>query len=412
MADVCIVFILHHADRLRPARALENAASHTDCIDEAATKESLRAAASVSFLPALKLLREVVDRTDGAVRFGLCPTGPFLRNVELHHGALLRSLHKLNATGAVEWICAPRDWSILSIYPGEHFTHELEVHAATIQRLFGVHPTTAANTELIYDNSVARRAAAAGMKLVLCGCADAQLAGRTANRVYRAAADAQIKVLARHVALSDDWGLRFSDPAWTCFPLKPETYAAWIADGLATSGGSVCPIMLHLADLGITHPKESGIFSFNRRLLGLLVRRGLNLVTPREAADRAGALSNLDMLDVPQATSGWGPAFDLAPWLGNAMQSNALHLLRKALGGLPAEVSPATRELEAAHMNDLLGLCAVDHLQAMRHAGSSGRGERTAEERRRPAGRDSAYDAYIDYTTALRCAMQRLRDAE
>lgn len=409
MADVCIVFILHHAERLRPPRAPTDSGGRWVCVDQPGTKESLKAAASVSLLPALKLLREAVDRTHGAVRFGLCPTGPFLRNVELHHSALLHSLQKLNATGAVEWICGPRDWSILSIYPGEHFTRELEFQAATIQRLFGVQPTTAANSELIYDNSVARRAAAAGMKLVLCGYADTQLAGRTANRVYRAAADAHIKVMARHVALSDDWGLRYSDPAWICFPLKPETYAGWIADGLAKSGGSVCPIMLHLSDLGITHPKESGIFSFTRRLLGLLVRRGLTLVTPREAADRAGALSHLDVLDVPQATSGWGPAFDLAPWLGNAMQSNALHLLRKALGGLPGVASTAAPEREVARTNDLLALCAVDHLRAMRHAGAA---TGAAEERRRPAARDSAYDAYIDYTTALRHAMGRLRDAE
>ena len=39
----------------------------------------------------------------------------------------------------------------------------------------------------------------------------------------------------------------------------------------------------------------------------------------------------MPVLDVPQATSGWGPTFDLAPWLGNAMQSNALYLLRQAV---------------------------------------------------------------------------------
>ena len=47
-----------------------------------------------------------------------------------------------------------------------------------------------------------------------------------------------------------------------------------IAGGLAETGGTVCPIMLHLSDLGLTHGKESGIFSFTRRLLTALVRDG------------------------------------------------------------------------------------------------------------------------------------------
>src|SRR5688572_16641385 len=269
MADVCLVFLLHHAERLRHVRSFDATAADDTCVDELQTTESLRQAASRSFLPALKLLREAVESSHGAVRFGLCPTGPFLRSAERRHSALMRSLHKLNATGAVEWICSPADGSILSVFPGDHLRRGLERQAAALERLFGSRPTSAANTELIYDNSVAREAAAAGMRLVLCGHADRQLAGRTANRIYRAAGDAGVSVMARHVGLSDDWGLRFSDTTWACHPLKPETYVDWIARGLAESGGAVCPIMIHLGDLGLTHSKESGIFSFTRRVLTL-----------------------------------------------------------------------------------------------------------------------------------------------
>ena len=109
---------------------------------------------------------------------------------------------------------------------------------------------------------------------------DRQLAGRTANRVYRAAADAGTRVLARHVGLSDDWGIRFSDEEWACHPLTADTYVDWIAGGLAQTGGTVCPIMLHLSDLGLTHPKESLVFSFTRRLLTSLGKHGLTMVTP------------------------------------------------------------------------------------------------------------------------------------
>ena len=392
MPEVCLVFLMHQPERLLHVTAFNDAADPGNCIDLAQSTESLRQAASRSFLPALKLLREAVERTHGAVRFAVCPTGPLLRCTEGHHGALIRSLQKLNATGAVEWVCSPADASILSIFPGDHLRRQFEAQAATIQRLFGIRPTTAANTELIYDNAVARQAAAAGMRLVLCGHGDRQLAGRTANRVYRAAGDAGVKVMARHVGLSDDWGVRFSDPSWACYPLKPETYVDWIAGGLAETGGTVCPIMLHLSDLGLTHGKESGIFSFTRRLLTALLRRGIGMVTPTQAAERAGVMTGLDVLDIPQATSGWGPRYDLSCWLGNAMQSNALHLLRSALGRSGKQ--DGARRAEA-----LVRLSAADHLAAMRHKRGDGH---SAEDRRRPSPYESPYEAYLDYTNALK----------
>lgn len=257
MADVCLVFLLHHAERLRRGSEADSASLRGGVIDEVQTTESLRQAGSRSFLPALKLLRAVIEKSQGAVRFGLCPSGPFLRSAELHHSALMRSLDRLNATGAVEWIGSPADGSILSIFPGDHLRHGLERQAAAIGRLFGVRPTSALNTEFIYDNDVARQAAAAGMRLVLSGYADRQLGGRTANRIYRSAREPGIKVMARHVGLSDDWGVRFSDPTWACHPLKAETYVDWVARGLAETGGDVCPIMLHLGDLGLANPRRA-----------------------------------------------------------------------------------------------------------------------------------------------------------
>ncbi len=399
MPEVCLVFLLHHPERLRHVRAFDDDADFGNYVDERATTDALRTAASRSFLPALKLLREAAERSQGVIRFGICATGPLLRSAERHHGALMRSLHRLGGTGAVEWIAAPWDHSILGLFSNDHLAGQLGRSADEIQRLFGDRPTTAANTELIYDNAVPRAAATAGMRMVLCGNADRQLAGRTANRVYRAAGDAPVKVLARQVGLSDDWGIRFGDPTWPCHPLKPETYADWITGSLAESGGNVCPIIIHLADLGMTHPKETGIFSFTRRLLGLLVKRGVKFATPAQAGEAAGPIARLDVVDIPQATSGWGPRFDLSPWLGNAMQSNALHLLRQA----------ADRVQGGPGADALVTLVAADHLHAMRHGIPRPMAETPgpAEERRRPSAFESPYDAYLDCTNAVRHLLGR-----
>lgn len=403
MPDVCLAFIVHHAERLRHVRVFDQETRIDSYVDGQATAADLRRVANAAFLPALRLLREVAEKSEGRLRFGLAPTGPFLRSAQAHYPALLKALQRLETSGVVEWIATPADYSILSVIPEYELAPMLARQADLIESLFGTRPTTAANTEFIYDNRVAAEAAKAGMHTVLPGYADRQLSGRSANRLYAAAGGAGIRLLARNVGLSDDWGVRFSDREWPCHPLTAETYASWIRASLETSGGEVCPLYLHLRDLGVTHDQESGIFTFTRRLLKTLLKSGVRFVTPSELS--APAAEPPEMLDVPQATSSCGPHFDLSPWLGNAMQCNALRLLQTASGPNRARLERDER---------LLPVLAADHLWHMRYStlGKTGsRAERAgtggasdAETRRRCSPFDSPYEAYLDYTNALRHA--------
>jgi alpha-amylase len=400
MPDVCLVFVVHHAERLRHVRVFDQDQRFDSYVDERATAADLKRLATDSFLPALRLLRETAEKSDGRLRFSLAPTGPFLRVVRAHHPALLKALERLEASGRVEWIATPVDYSILSILPEFPLAPRLARQADVIESMFGRRPTTAMNTEFIFDNNIAQEARHAAMRTVLVGYADRQLHGRTANRLYAAAEGVPVRLLARHVGLSDDWGVRFSDPNWSCHPLSPATYASWVLSGVEATGGDVCPLFLHLRDLGMTHTRDSGVFTFVRQLLNTLLKHGVNFVTPADLADQAEG-KQLEVLDVPQSTSGWGPNFDLSPWLGNAMQCNALQLLKTAAPAGDGEIGPGNR---------LLPLLAADHLRHMRYpplAGTGAPGDTvtTAEDRRRPSPFESPYEAYLDYTNALRHVM-------
>lgn len=397
MPDVCLVFVVHHAERLRHVRVFDQDQRFENYVDERATAADLKQLATASFLPALRLLRETAEKSEGRLRFGLAPTGAFLRAVRAHHPALLKALERLEESGVVEWIATPVDYSILSILPEFPLAPRWSRQAEQIESTFGRRPSTAMNTEFIYDNLVAVEASRAGMDTVLLGYADRQLHGRTANRLYAAAGGAPVRLLARHVGLSDDWGVRFSDTDWSCHPLSPATYASWVLSSVEDTGGEICPLFLHLRDLGVTHDRGSGIFTFTRQLLNTLLKRGAHFVTPGDLAASGKDPAMLEVLDVPQATSGWGPAFDLSPWLGNAMQCNALQMLKKA-------VPPGGAELD--EHSPLLPLLAADHLRHMRYW-SVPRADGDdkvagAEDRRRPSPFESPYEAYIDYTNALR----------
>ena len=162
MPDVCLVFYLHHAERLKHVRAFDDDQDFDDYVDETATAESLRELSRESFLPALRLLRDAVTRGEGSFRVGVVPTGPLLRSARRHNAPLMRAMHQLNETQGVEWVASPADGSVLSLQPGDHFQRQLADQADALAELFGRRPTTACDTQFLYDNTTADRAAGVG----------------------------------------------------------------------------------------------------------------------------------------------------------------------------------------------------------------------------------------------------------
>ena len=423
MSSICLVLLAHHSERLRPISEFDvddtapgDAVDASKVVDDEATRQSLAELAEQALLPAMTLLAKLLDK-HAAFNFALAPTGPLLRSAELHEPTKT-ALEHLCRHERVSLIATPGDRSILSILPTFHATAQLDAARKSLGKRFGKRVRTAANTELIYDDAFAERARLAGFSHVLCGLADRHLGGRSANVAYRApsSADGSITVVARQAGLSDDLGVRFSDPAWEPGPIDAETYADWVRGSLDQSSGNAVPIVLHLSDFGRTHPGP-GLLTLLEDLPEALFKRGIGFTAPGELkapADR--------VLSVPQATSAWSPACDLSPWLSNAMQSNVLDQLNTVLrdvneldasGSAPEKVAEARRVLEV--------LAASDHLAAMRYRPMPDSIKATrvdeptvdlsaasAELRRRPPAWDSAYDAYLAVSLHLRKLSKQL----
>lgn len=389
------MLLVHLPERLCRVRAFDGPEiDFGDYVDVEGTVADVEAGLGGALGDAFGLVTTLLrDHADARhpFRVALSPSGPTLRCARRHEG-LRTALAALNTAGGegVEWIAEPFDRSILSVLPGDHVTRQWRLGADEIERQFGVRPTSGANTELIYDDTVATRAAAAGLNLVLCGMANSNLNGRSANRPYRDASGA-MTVLARNTALSDDLGVRLGDESWACHPLSAKTFADWVANALEQSGGSVCPIYLHLADVA----REAGLRALLKALPGELASRGVAFALPRQYAG-----TGEDTLHVPQATSAVEPTHDLRLWLGNAMQSNVMSLLSRAAAAVGGGGGDDTTAATAFGT-----LAACDLLAATRfridRAAETPR-QALVERSRRPSPYESPYDAYLDHTNALR----------
>lgn len=322
LASVCFYLQAHQPWRLRRYSVFDN---DTHYFDTYRNGELCRKIAHRCYLPLNRLLLELIQQHEGRFRLACSISGSALEQFEHYTPEVLDTFHRLNDTGCVEFLAETYSHSLSFLYSREEFAEQVRLHRQRIQELFGQEPAVFRNTELIYNNDLAHYVEKMGFRGVLSEGVDAILGSRSPDFLYRAPGTRQLVLLLRNHRLSEDISLRFSDQSWAEWPLTAEKYAGWINQ--VNGNGYVVNLFLRSEALGDHQPAETGIFDFLRYLPGEILKHPDNdFKTPSEVI---AAYPAQDEYDVPHMISWSDVERDLAPWLGNAMQSNALHELYK-----------------------------------------------------------------------------------
>jgi alpha-amylase len=345
MASVCIYFQVHQPFRLRRYSAFD---AQPNYFDDYHNERILEKVAKHCYLPATELLLQLIERHEGRFRLAFSLTGLVIEQFEQWCPPLIDRFKALADTGCVEFLGETYHHSLAFLYSREEFDAQVRMHSEAMQRLFGQTPRVFRHTELIYNNELSRHMAAMGGYVgLLSEGADQILGQRRPNLVYRAAggetggdaggggggdAGGGMKLLLKNYTLSDDIAFRFSNRSWPGYPLTAAKFAeavmAATRNGTADdepAGGGVCNLFMDFETFGEHQWAETGIFQFLEQMPdAILARKDMAFVTPGECIDRHAAA---DEFDVPHMISWADTERDLSAWLGNAMQSNALHEL-------------------------------------------------------------------------------------
>ena len=352
MASVCFYFQIHQPYRLRRYSVFDTDRHY---FDEYKNAEICRKVAARCYIPANELMLESIREHDGRFRISYSISGLALEQFEKYAPEVIESFQKLSATGCVEFLDETYDHSLSFLYSREEFRSQIELHRAKIQSLFGQQPRVFRNTELIYNNDLAHFISHMGYDAILTEGADSILGYRTPNAVYRPPHTNRLKLLVKNYRLSDDIAFRFSNRSWEQWPLTADKFAGWVTQ--INGHGSICNLFFDYETIGEHQWAETGIFDFMRHLPAAVMKASSenNFVTVSEAIDRYEPVGEID---VPHMVSWADTERDLSAWLGNAMQSNALHELYKMEGAL--------KELDDADLlNDWRKLTASDHFYYM-----------------------------------------------
>ncbi|MHC4087977.1 MAG: glycoside hydrolase family 57 protein, partial [Planctomycetota bacterium] len=321
MASICFYFQVHQPLRLRHYTVFDK---NTHYFDDYKNSSICRKVANKCYLPANRLLLDIIRQFEGRFRIAYSITGVLLEQLHSFSPEVMSTFDALAETGCVEFLAETYYHSLSSLYSREEFVEQVNKHTETIEYLFGQTPRVFRNTELIYNNDLAALVESMGkFDAIITEGANHILGFRSPNFVYRPECCQKLKLLLKNYSLSDDIAFRFSNRNWPEWPLTAEKFARWVNH--VNGNGNVVNLFMDYETFGEHQWEDTGIFDFMRHLPEQILRHPDNdFKTPSEIVQ---AYEPVGTVDVPHLISWADTERDLSAWLGNAMQSNAIHEL-------------------------------------------------------------------------------------
>lgn len=317
---------VHQPWRVKPYSVFHIAGDHqyfNSYDDQTDNRRIFEKVAKKSYRPMNALLEQLLAEHPD-FKISLSITGTFLEQAEAWAPDVVESFRRLVQTGRVEIVGETYQHSLAFFYSRSEFENQVNQHADKIESLFGVRPTAFRNTELAYNDDLARWADSAGYKAILAEGWGPVLGWRSPNYVYRPSGTSNIKLLLKNYQLSDDLAFRFSNRAWEEWPLRSDTYSEWL-DSAMCEGAPLVNLFMDYETFGEHQWDDSGIFDFFHDFITKWSHRSdTTFYTVSEAADSHQVM---DEVSTPQTITWADTERDLTAWLGNSMQQEAMRYL-------------------------------------------------------------------------------------
>ena len=389
---------VHQPLRVRDYSVFETAVDHNyfnepNAESERNNKKVFDKVAEKSYRPMNALLEKLLHDHE-EFKLSLSITGTFLEQAELWAPDVIESFQRLVATGRVEIVAETYYHSLAFFYSRTEFIAQVEAHKSKIRQVFGVETSVFRNTELAYNDSLAKWAEEYGFKGILAEGWDPILDWRSPNFVYQPEATSNIALLLKNYKLSDDLAFRFSNKQWQEWPLTADKYTEWANASIEEA--PLINLFMDYETFGEHQWQDTGIFNFFEEFVGRwLIHPDNTFYTVSGAIEANKPVGFLSMPD----TVTWADAErDLTAWLGNSMQ-------QEAMGHLYALEDDILRTKDLTLIADWRKLQTSDHAYYMCTKWFS-----DGDVHAYFSPYDSPYDAFLYYMNVIRDLRWRLHE--
>jgi alpha-amylase len=329
VTDIVFVFEVHQPHRLKRNLFWENKVFKrlkkeelfNYYFDNDVDREIFKRAGRKCYFPSNQILLDSIDehkKEKRQVKVSFSVSGVFLEQCEMFDKDILETFRQLADTGCVEFLNQTYYHSISSLYSEkDEFIEQVKMHRQAVKDLLGFAPDVFENTELLYNNTIAKIVENLGCKGILTEGVEKILREKSPNYLYTPKGCEKIRVLLRNYKLTDDIGFRFSARWWSEWPLTADKYAKW----LAATPGQCINIFPDYETFGEHHWPETGIHDFLRHLPEETLKwEHLHMTTPSEVIEKHAPLGEIDVPETGGTVSWADLERDSSGWLGNAMQ--------------------------------------------------------------------------------------------
>ncbi len=276
-----------------------------------------------SYRPMNNLLIKLLN-SNPEFRFSLSITGTFLEQAELWAPDIIDQYRQMVSTGRVEIVAETYHHSLAFFFSPDEFARQVNMHRHKIRQLFGFEMTAFRNTELSYNNELAKWADRQGFEAIITEGWEPNLGFRSPNFVYRPPNTDKIKLLLKNYKLSDDIAFRFGNKSWSEWPLTAEKYSHWL-DKVFEDGSSIVNLFMDFETFGEHQWADTGIFEFFEEFVNSWTSKpGNHFYKITETVNKYQAV---DVVDIPNTITWADTDRDLTAWLGNDLQTEAVRFL-------------------------------------------------------------------------------------
>ncbi len=322
MRTICLYFQVHQPFRFRRYRFFDIGNEHY-YYDDYSNESILRKVADKCYLPANKILLDLIRKFEGKFKIAMSISGIAIDQMELYTPEVLKSFLKLAKTGCVEFLAETNAHSLVALKDEDEFRSQVAEHVGKIEKHFGQIPTVFRNTELIYSDEIGAMVSRMGYKAMLTEGAKHILGWKSPNYLYCNAINPKLKLLLKNFKLSDDIAFRFSNKGWEEYPLTAEKYVSWL--NLTGKDEETVNLFMDYETFGEHQWEETGIFEFLKALPEtVFANSDFTFSTPSEVASNLQVIS---AVQVPHPISWADEERDLTAWLGNELQEEAFNRL-------------------------------------------------------------------------------------
>ncbi|MFH1415167.1 MAG: glycoside hydrolase [Elusimicrobiota bacterium] len=358
--NLSIYTVIHQPQRVKlPAMDIPLETKLADLkdylFDDGMNRFYLEKVAGECYFPAIKMFRELVSK---GFKISIGISVSFIEQAIWWNSSLVDELKSLIGHPNVELVCVEPYHSFIFYFDIDLFISQMEWAKNYLEKFFKKEIRVTDTTEMYMSNDVYFALQKMGFEGAVMDGRQWVLEWREPTHIYHHE-NQKMKLLARHLELSDDVGYRFSNRNWHGYPLKADDYAYWINE----TRGEFVMLGWDFETFGEHHKRDTGIFDFMEHLPQELEQRNICMLNPGELIDKFSKKSHA--MRVKEFGATWAGSGGMEFFLGNAAQQAIFRLMHHILN--KAKLTGKKTLLDIA-----VKLTQSDNLHLIQWAGRSG----------------------------------------